>query len=52
MNTYSLFNYVHFRNIHLNPIKLLWCNDQDLPYTKHLFFKIYSKKEKRKIQEG
>ena len=39
--TNSLFSYVPFREINLNPIKLLFYNDQDFPYTEHVFLRIY-----------
>ena len=50
--TNSLFNYVPFKQIYLNPIKLLFYNDQDLPYTEHLFLRIYWDRENKKTKEG
>ena len=44
----GLFDYVSFEHIHFNPIKLLFYNHQQLPYTAHLFLGIYRDRQKRK----
>ena len=50
--TNSLFNYVPFKDIYLNRIKLLFYNEQDLPYTQHVFLRTYWGRENKKIKEG
>ena len=46
------FNNGYFENIHLNPIKFFFSNQQDLPYTENVFLRDYWDKEETKIKEG
>ena len=46
------FNNGYFENIHLNPIKFFFSNQQDLPYTENVFLRNYWDKEETKIKEG
>ena len=47
-----LFNYVSFEDIHLNLIKLLFYNNQDLPYNRTYFRKDLLKQRKEKNKRG
>ena len=47
----SSFHYVFFEHTHHNLTKLLFLNQEHLPYTENLFLGIYRDKERIKIKE-